>query len=240
MIISNLLAAWGSISLCHLLIIPWLALYFAYILFVFGLLLYMVVLLYHIWFKIVIFLIVSPILIIAIIFWLTLLELFFSIRVDSKKAKSRLAKKWTPRPIKNVNFAPPHPNLPYHQGRFPKRQAPPFVRRHQYKSNQKNKSNYKKHKSQRKEGLHKSVHVQATAPCEDGRPAEEYQDQGHSQDHDHGHEHDHSHEHDHDQQNHEAAGQEEVDVSTLPLPVLGVPRQVRPGQATDNKIGFIN
>ena len=95
MIISNLLAAWGSLILNHLLILPWLALYFTYILFAFGLLLYMVIVLYHVWFKIVIFLIVSPILILAIIFWLTLLELYFLIKIHNSR-KSKLSKHSSP------------------------------------------------------------------------------------------------------------------------------------------------
>ena len=179
LIVSNLLAAWGSIISCHILMIPWLALYFAYILFVFGLLLYMVVLLYHIWFKIVLFLIVSPILIICIIFWLTLLELFFTIKVtNSKKTKSRLPKRPHPvfsRPTKNVNFAPPHshPTQALHPSQFAKHPAPQFITR-QYRSNHKHRSN-RKHKHQRKEGLHKTAEGQAAH--EDSRQAEEYQKQ---------------------------------------------------------------
>ena len=172
LIVSNLLAAWGSIISCHILIIPWLALYFAYILFVFGLLLYMVVLLYHIWFKIVLFLIVSPILIICIIFWLTLLEHFFSIKMKSKKKKARMTNTRNPhpvfpRPMKNVNFAPPpirpapppHPQPPPHPhphhppppppGRFTKHHAPTHTARNS-RMGSKQRSG-KKHKQRREE-----------------------------------------------------------------------------------------
>lgn len=86
---TNLLAAWGGITLNHLFLIPWLGAYFFYILFAFGLLLYMVIVLYHIWFKIVIFLIVSPILILAIIFWLTILDFYFIIRAVKRNVKSK-------------------------------------------------------------------------------------------------------------------------------------------------------
>ena len=95
LIISNLLAAWGALILNHLLLLPWLALYFSYILFAFGLLLYMVIVLYHVWFKIVIFLIITPILILAIIFWLTLLELYFLIKIHRSK-KEKLARPQIP------------------------------------------------------------------------------------------------------------------------------------------------
>ena len=91
LIISNLLAGWGALILNHLLLLPWLALYFSYILFAFGLLLYMVIVLYQVWFKIVIFLIITPILILAIIFWLTLLELYFLIKIHRRR-REKLAR----------------------------------------------------------------------------------------------------------------------------------------------------
>ena len=114
-IISNLIAAWGAINDNHLFIIPWLAAYFSYILFAFGLLLYMVIVLYHVWFKIVIFLIVSPILIIAIVFWLTLLELYFNIKIMRKKRKkdSKIVSTKLSYPSVTSNiFIPPNKHLP--------------------------------------------------------------------------------------------------------------------------------
>ena len=89
LILSNVLAGWGAITYNHLFLIPWLASYFSYILFAFGLLLYMVIVLHQIWFKIVIFLIVSPILILAIVFWLTLLELYFNIKIMTKRKQQK-------------------------------------------------------------------------------------------------------------------------------------------------------
>ena len=85
LITANLLAAWGAITFNHLFLVPWLAAYFSYILFAFGLLLYMVIVLHHVWFKIVLFLIVSPILILAIVFWLTVLELYFIVKLNKPK-----------------------------------------------------------------------------------------------------------------------------------------------------------
>ena len=85
LITANLLAAWGAITFNHLFLVPWLAAYFSYILFAFGLLLYMVIVLRHVWFKIVLFLIVSPILILAIVFWLTVLEFYFIVKLNKPK-----------------------------------------------------------------------------------------------------------------------------------------------------------
>ena len=111
LIIANLIAAWGAINNNHMFLIPWLAAYFSYILFAFGLLLYMVIVLYHVWFKIVIFLIVSPILILAIVFWLTLLELYFNIKMEkhnNKKMSQPPASKLTYPSVTSKILIPPH------------------------------------------------------------------------------------------------------------------------------------
>ena len=72
---------------CHHLLLPWLSLYLIYILFALGLLIYTIVLLFHVWFKILISLIVSPLLVISIIFWLTVLELCCGIRQETRSRK---------------------------------------------------------------------------------------------------------------------------------------------------------
>ena len=112
LIMSNVLAGWGAITYNHLFLIPWLASYFSYILFAFGLLLYMVIVLHQIWFKIVIFLIVSPILILAIVFWLTLLELYFNIKIMTKRKQQRHFQncKMNYPTITSTKFMPPTPN----------------------------------------------------------------------------------------------------------------------------------
>ena len=155
LIFSNLLAAWGALTLNHLLLIPWLAFYFTYILFAFGLLLYMVIVLYQVWFKIVIFLIITPILILAIIFWLTLLELYFLIKVhNGRKARfsqqSKLAAVLTkPRaPAVQTSLLPPLPadNLPPRERKVVKKQSfirgvhRPIFRRSQNKTNRMHRS----------------------------------------------------------------------------------------------------
>ena len=156
LIISNLLAAWGALILNHLLLLPWLAGYFTYILFAFGLLLYMVIVLYHVWFKIVIFLIITPILILAIIFWLTLLELYFLIKIhNGRKAKfsrqSKLAAVLTkPRAPTTLRggLLPPLPvdNVPPGERKVEKKQSfirgvhRPIFRRSDNKTNLKHRS----------------------------------------------------------------------------------------------------
>ena len=167
LIFSNLLAAWGALILNHHLLLPWLAFYFTYILFAFGLLLYMVIVLYHVWFKIVIFLIITPILILAIIFWLTLLELYFLIKIHKgRKAKfsqqSKLAAVLTkPRtPTLRTSLVPPLPadNFPPRERKVAKKQSfmrgvhRPIFRRSDNKTNLRHRSY--RHRTGERQGKH--------------------------------------------------------------------------------------
>ena len=82
--ISNLLAAWGGLFFHPLLLLPWLALYCTYILFAISLLIYMIVILQNIWFKILLFLVVAPIIIVAFSFWLVVFKLYKDMRKTTK------------------------------------------------------------------------------------------------------------------------------------------------------------
>ena len=116
LIVSNLLAGWGALASQPLLLTPWLLAYLAYILFAFGLLLYLVIVLTQIWFKIVLFLLVCPVLLLCIVFWLTLLELYFNLR----QTKTQSA----PAPP----VAPPPPQFTRHRGPPAARPARPAPR----------------------------------------------------------------------------------------------------------------
>ena len=168
LITANLLASWGGITNNHLFLIPWLASYFSYILFAFGLLLYMVIVLQQIWFKIVIFLIVSPILIIAIVFWLTVLEFYFIIKLnrsESVNEKNVSRSFWYPTitssRIKSQNPSLPPPPLPPNNQDFNLhvKKKPSLLERHRpmFKRNI-SKSNFK-HRSYRRLGHTSSLPI---------------------------------------------------------------------------------
>ena len=169
LITANLLASWGGITCNHMFLIPWLASYFSYILFAFGLLLYMVIVLHQVWFKIVIFLIVSPILIIAIVFWLTVLEFYFIVKIN--KSQSKIEKNVstsfryptiTSSRIKSQNPSlPPPPPLPPNNQDFNLlvKKKPSLLERHRplFKRNI-SKSNYN-HRSYRRLGQASSLPI---------------------------------------------------------------------------------
>jgi len=69
--IANILALWGTLFALHLLILPWLLLYSAFIIFITSLLIYSLVILENVWIKVILFLIVSPSIIICIACCLT-------------------------------------------------------------------------------------------------------------------------------------------------------------------------
>ena len=169
LITANLLASWGGITNNHLFLLPWLASYFSYILFAFGLLLYMVIVLYQVWFKIVLFLIVAPILIIAIVFWLTVLEFYFIIKLDKNEhiIKQNVARKFQYPTITSTRLKsplhsrlPPPPPLPPNNpdsNIFHVKKKPSLLERHRplFKRNI-SKSNFK-HRSYRRLGNSSSL-----------------------------------------------------------------------------------
>ena len=69
--VANILALWGTLFNLHLLIFPWILLYSAFIIFVTSLLVYFLVILENVWIKIILFLVVSPSIVICIACCLT-------------------------------------------------------------------------------------------------------------------------------------------------------------------------
>jgi len=88
LMIANFLAAFGAICLSSLLLIPWLLGYLVYILFASSLLVYMIILLPQIWFKILLFLVVAPIIVVATAFWVVVLRLFLQLKKKGKTVKT--------------------------------------------------------------------------------------------------------------------------------------------------------
>jgi len=84
LMVSNLMAAWGGLFFHPLLLLPWLALYCAYILFATSLLVYMIAILQNVWFKILLFLVVAPIIVVALAFWLIVFKYYNDMKKSSK------------------------------------------------------------------------------------------------------------------------------------------------------------
>lgn len=84
LMVSNLLAAWGGLFFHPLLLLPWLALYAAYILFATSLLIYMIVILQNVWFKVLLFLVVAPIIVVAFAFWLIVYKFYNELKKSLK------------------------------------------------------------------------------------------------------------------------------------------------------------
>ena len=85
LLVSNMLGLWGGLFSHHILILPWLALYCALALFLLSLLLYLLVILSNLWFKILLFLVIAPIIVISFAFWVVVLRLYSSIRRGDKR-----------------------------------------------------------------------------------------------------------------------------------------------------------
>jgi len=86
LMVANLLASWGALTTLPLLLVPWLILYGVYALFAASLLAYMIVLLQDIWFRVLLFLVVAPLLVLHSGCWLLLLRLYRAMRVGRKAA----------------------------------------------------------------------------------------------------------------------------------------------------------
>eukprot|EP00092_Neocalanus_flemingeri_P009666 GFUD01010407.1.p1 GENE.GFUD01010407.1~~GFUD01010407.1.p1 ORF type:complete len:364 (+),score=77.11 GFUD01010407.1:78-1169(+) len=85
LMVSNLLAALGALYRHPILLLPWLALYFVFILFTASLLIYILILLQDIWFQVLLFLVIAPMLVIGAAFWLVVLRLYRSSRHSNQK-----------------------------------------------------------------------------------------------------------------------------------------------------------
>jgi len=102
LMVANVLACWGALTSLSLLIVPWLLLYLIYALFATSLLFYMMVLLQDIWFRVLLFLVVAPLILLHSSCWLLILRLYRAIRVTSKPTSSpsepRPSTMYTPEP----------------------------------------------------------------------------------------------------------------------------------------------
>lgn len=85
MMVGNMLAIWGAVTRTRLLLIPWLVLYAANIVFFLCLLVYLILLLPGVWLKVLLFLVVVPVILVASVFWLTVKVFHSELRKLSNK-----------------------------------------------------------------------------------------------------------------------------------------------------------
>ena len=85
LMVSNVLALWGALLSHPLLLLPWLTLYFVFILCSSSLLIYVIIILQDIWFQVLLFLVITPELVIGAAFWLVVLKLYRSARHSTQK-----------------------------------------------------------------------------------------------------------------------------------------------------------
>lgn len=88
LIVSNIVAASGSVFSHPLLLLPWLALHLLVNVFMSCLLVYSMVLLQDGWLQTIIFLLVAPLLTLALAGWTVLLRLFLCLKSEDRKGKS--------------------------------------------------------------------------------------------------------------------------------------------------------
>jgi len=86
LIISNLLAFSGALFHAHYFLLPWLIIYFVAILSSSSLLVYLIVIIKHIWFKVILFLTVGPVIVIAISFWTVIAQYYKRLSTKNKKS----------------------------------------------------------------------------------------------------------------------------------------------------------
>ena len=84
--VSNVLALWGALFSHPLLLLPWLALYLVFILFIASLLIYIIIILQDIWFQILLFLVIGPVLVVGAAFWFVVLRLYRTTRHSNRKS----------------------------------------------------------------------------------------------------------------------------------------------------------
>jgi len=89
LILSNILAAWGALFSHALLLLPWIALYFLILILAAGLLIYVIIVLEDIWFQVILFLVVAPLIVIGVAFWLVFVRLYRTTRHTRRKDVSQ-------------------------------------------------------------------------------------------------------------------------------------------------------
>lgn len=100
---SNILAFFGAICTSPLILVPWILAYFVYILFCLALMVYLIFLLEEVWFKVILFLVVAPLIVVAASFWIVVVRLLIQFRQKGKIAKKTMgvpvpATVYTPEP----------------------------------------------------------------------------------------------------------------------------------------------
>lgn len=85
LMVSNILALCGTVYSLHLLLLPWIILYFIFIIFSSSVLIYVIILLHDVWFQAILFLIVAPELVLGAAFWLVIVSLYRSTRHSQQK-----------------------------------------------------------------------------------------------------------------------------------------------------------
>jgi len=115
--VSNLLASFGAIFHILRLFYPWLIFYFLSIVSTLSILVYVIISLQNNWFRIILFLVVVPFLVIAISFWSVILSLARRIRAAQRKVTSRSPKipltaqesntVSLPLPVRSIALSPP-------------------------------------------------------------------------------------------------------------------------------------
>lgn len=86
LMVSNVLAFWGALFSHPLLLLPWLALYLVFILFIASLLIYIIIILQDIWFQVLLFLVIAPVLVVGAAFWFVVLRLYRTTRHSNRKS----------------------------------------------------------------------------------------------------------------------------------------------------------
>ena len=84
--VSNVLALWGALFSHPILLLPWLALYLVFILFIASLLIYIIIILQDIWFQVLLFLVIAPVLVVGAAFWFVVLRLYRTTRHSNRKS----------------------------------------------------------------------------------------------------------------------------------------------------------
>jgi len=103
LLLSNILALFGAFCSSPLLLFPWMLSYLVYILFCLALMVYLIFLLEEVWFKVILFLVVFPMIVVAASFWIIVVRLFNKLRETGKTSKKTMgvavpATVYTPEP----------------------------------------------------------------------------------------------------------------------------------------------
>jgi len=104
LIVSNILALWGAIFNLHLLLLPWIILYFVLVIFSGSILIYILILLHDIWFQTILFLVIVPEIVLGAAFWFVIVSFYRSTRHSHHKESGP-----PPHPLPPTMYTPePH------------------------------------------------------------------------------------------------------------------------------------